>query len=256
MKRFFTSLSIAATLTLLYTGVAYAQGGTADPSSGGEVAAKLAGLVAAATLVERIIEMIWDFVENKILTAKSLINNVGDYVGWASNQVHAARKNLIASTDTAKRTSLEQELRDAEKRVTDFLKSDTWVTQKKKISVPVSLGLGLIVAVLAQLRMFVLLDLLPANTTGILYVTDIIVTGLVIGTGSAPVHSLIGVIQKTKDTLDAVRGMYTGKALAEVREMVELLQEGKFEAAGGEEETLKERSPLELERMARSMVDL
>jgi hypothetical protein len=35
---------------------------------------------------------------------------------------------------------------------------------------------------------------------------DVIVTGLVIGSGSAPVHSLINILQSAKDALDSAQG--------------------------------------------------
>jgi hypothetical protein len=254
VKRFLNSLSIALGLTLLCTGVVYAQGGAADPASTGEIAGKLAALVAAATLVERIVEMIWDFFENNVLTVKSLIKNADDYVSWAQNQVFSARKNLLDAKDTDNRSSLEEVLQDAEKRLADYLKSDAYVSYKKKLSVPASIVLGLGVSFLAQLRMFVMLDILAPDTTGFLYFADIIVTGLVIGTGSAPVHSLIGVIQKTRDAVDAARGLYTGKALEEVRATLETLKGARLESKGGEE--TEQVRAIELERKARRMINL
>ncbi len=35
---------------------------------------------------------------------------------------------------------------------------------------------------------------------------DVFITGLVIGTGSYPVHSLVGILQQTKETLDGAKG--------------------------------------------------
>jgi hypothetical protein len=254
MKRFLNSLFIAMGLTLLCTGVAYAQGGTTDPAASGEIAGKLAALVAAATLVERIVEMIWDFFESNVLTVKSLVANTGDYVTWAKNQVHSARTKLLEAKDTDDHSALEDALHDAEKRLSDYLKSDAYISYKKKLSVPFTIILGLVVAFLAQLRMFVMLGMIDPGANGFLFYADIIVTGLVIGTGSAPVHSLIGIIQKTKDAVDAARGLYTGKALEEVRATIEVLKQGRTESAGGEK--AKERSAVELERTARRMLNL
>ena len=47
-----------------------------------------------------------------------------------------------------------------------------------------------------------------------------IITGLVIGTGSAPVHSLIGLIQNTKDAVDGARAMWDGRAFADIKNSV------------------------------------
>ncbi|MBE0669689.1 MAG: hypothetical protein IH588_03800 [Anaerolineales bacterium] len=217
MKRIWLSMTFAIGLSLLYTGVVYAQGAEppADPAQTGEIAAKLAGLLAAATLIERIIEMVWDFVENSFLTASKAVGNVTDYVSWAQKQVQTARANLISAENppTEEKSRLEKELIKAEDRLSEYHKSPVYVTFKKKISVPFAIILGLIVAWQAELQMFVLLGILPAGS--FLKPIDIIITGLVIGTGSAPVHSLIGILQNTKDTIDSARAMYTGRAFAD-----------------------------------------
>jgi hypothetical protein len=61
--------------------------------------------------------------------------------------------------------------------------------------------LGVIVAALGQLQMFAMLGIgsVPARV-------DVFITGLVIGTGSYPVHSLVGILQQTKETLDGAKG--------------------------------------------------
>jgi hypothetical protein len=229
MKRFLTALPIALGLSLLYTGIAYAQGETPpEAAQGGEIAAKLAALVAAATLVERIVEMIWDFVENNILAARSFVKNAADYEGWARNQVNVARETLIKTANKGNLSALEDALRSAEARLSDYLKSDAYTSNKKKISFLISMALGLVVAGVAKLQMFAMLGMLPNVEARFLqaffFNADIIITGLVIGTGSAPVHSLIGLLQNTKNAVDAARALYTGKAIAEVRQEIQGLQ--------------------------------
>jgi hypothetical protein len=41
---------------------------------------------------------------------------------------------------------------------------------------------------------------------------DILITGLIIGTGSSPVHSLIGILQQGKDALDSLGGFLDSRA--------------------------------------------
>lgn len=226
MKRFWLSMTFAIGLSLLYTGVVYAQGTTppADAAQTGDIAAKLAGLVAAATVIERIIELIWDFVENNFLTASKAVGNASDYVSWAKKQVQEARQNLFNAKDpsTDKKSELETALVNAEDRLAQYLQSPVYVSMKKKISVPLAVLFGLIIAWKTELQMFYLLNLLPAGSP--LKPVDIIITGLVIGTGSAPVHSLIGILQNTKDTIDSARALYSGKALSAA--MAEINRQG------------------------------
>jgi len=40
----------------------------------------------------------------------------------------------------------------------------------------------------------------------------VLITGLVIGSGSYPVHSLVGILQQGKDTLDSVKGYFNRSA--------------------------------------------
>jgi hypothetical protein len=60
--------------------------------------------------------------------------------------------------------------------------------------------IGTFVAVIGQLQLFAMLGVggVPARV-------DVFITGLVIGSGSYPVHSLVGILQQTKDTLAGVR---------------------------------------------------
>ena len=37
---------------------------------------------------------------------------------------------------------------------------------------------------------------------------DVLITGLVIGSGSYPVHSLVGILQQGKSTVDSIKGYF------------------------------------------------
>jgi hypothetical protein len=43
---------------------------------------------------------------------------------------------------------------------------------------------------------------------------DVFITGLVIGSGSYPVHSLVGILQQGKDALDSAKGYFNRLAPA------------------------------------------
>ena len=67
--------------------------------------------------------------------------------------------------------------------------------------------IGVVVAALGQIQMFAMLGIgaVPARI-------DVLITGLVIGSGSYPVHSLLGILQQGKDTLDSVKGFFNRSA--------------------------------------------
>ena len=48
---------------------------------------------------------------------------------------------------------------------------------------------------------------------------DVIITGIAIGTGSTPVHSLIGILQQGKDTLDGVQNLLKNARSASEQEI-------------------------------------
>ena len=227
MKRVLLTALFVIFLSLLVTGIAYAQDGSPQTANGAavEVAVLLAPLIAAATAVERIIEMIFDWYESIILDLSKFPAQASDYLGWARKEVEKFKNELIKPKAegekeedfSARLRAAEANLLKAQDRLHEYLSSPTYISAKKKISLIIGIVLGLIVAVSAQIKMFTLLGIpVPENLSFV----DMIITGLVIGTGSAPVHSLIGLIQNTKDAVDGARAMWDGRAFADIKNSV------------------------------------
>jgi hypothetical protein len=105
----------------------------------------------------------------------------------------------------------------------------------------------LVIANIAEIRMFDLLDI------SVNKIVDQIVTGLIIGTGSAPVHQLIGIIQNTKDAIDGARQAWKGRANKDTAELVELLDE-LLKKEGTGEEPEEQRNRAEFERAVESLL--
>jgi hypothetical protein len=231
MKRVLLTTLFAIALSLLVTGIAYAQDGSPQSSNSAavDVAVLLAPLVAAATAVERIIEMIFDWYESMILNLSKFPARVSDYLGWARKEVEKFKNELIKPKGEnekeeeflARVRAAEANLLKAQDRLNEYLSSPTYISTKKKISLVIGIVLGLIVAISAQIKMFTLLGIPVPENLGLV---DMIITGLVIGTGSAPVHSLIGLIQNTKDAVDGARAMWDGRAIASIKNSVQLAQ--------------------------------
>jgi len=95
----------------------------------------------------------------------------------------------------------EKRLQLAEDQLSDATTSDGYRNAKRAASIYLGLLLGLIVATASSLQMFALMGVKVGDPR-----IDVIVTGLVIGSGSAPVHSLINILQSAKDTLDSAQG--------------------------------------------------
>jgi hypothetical protein len=89
----------------------------------------------------------------------------------------------------------------AESKLGGLTDSQGYKSSKAAVSIVLGLMLGIIVATVGQLQMFALLGiaLVPARI-------DVLITGLVIGSGSYPVHSLVGILQQGKNALDGLQG--------------------------------------------------
>jgi hypothetical protein len=192
----------------------------------------LAPVLAAAAGVERTLETTFNIIEN---SWKALVAHLGKGLRWlnaAELEVDSARQWLaeVADRYNQELRSLEikegmsvsdlsnrmQEkisaanamldlaqtrLADAESNLASVTTSEGYRSAKAAASIVLGLILGVIVATLGQLQMFAMLGIgsVPAPF-------DVFITGLVIGSGSYPVHSLVGILQQTKDTLDGAKG--------------------------------------------------
>ena len=265
MKRFLLIAALVTVLSLVTTSLALADdGGPGVDATTGDVALLLAPVVAAALAVERILEMIFGFIESAVLSAGRFLGLGGEYVKWAQDtaaeyqssltllhadlkeaedkvrekmgQLSEAKNNrssartvgeLQSQLDEAEKGAqacqtafdkADDDLQDAEQRLRNFVKSPFWISRKKALSVLIGIGLGLVVAIVGQIGMFDLLGVDLAEgiaapfLKGLLRWSDILITGLVIGTGSKFVHQLIGILQETKDTITDAGNAWRGMA--------------------------------------------
>ena len=197
----------------------------------------LAPVLAAAAAVERTLETTFNIIEGNWRTMVAYLGRGMRWLKSAETEVKQARQFLA---DVSEKYNLElqnielgqlsataltvemqarmeianrmlglaqQRLKDAEGNLSAVTSSDGYIRAKGAASIIVGLMLGVIVARMSQLQMFSLLgiDGVPPNF-------DVLITGLIIGSGSYPVHSLVGILQQGKDTLDSVKGYFNRSA--------------------------------------------
>lgn len=204
---------------------------------GADLAVILGPVLAAAAGIERFLETIFGVVEGY---ARTVVAYLGRGMRWlhnAESEVDNARQWLatvaaeytrqleslpnfaaasIAGQDPKKicteaqnklgaakdlMTLAEQRLTSAEKQLADVVNSDGYRNAKRAGSIYLGLLLGLLVATASSLQMFAMMGVKVGSAR-----VDVIITGLVIGSGAAPVHSLINILQSAKDTLDGAQG--------------------------------------------------
>jgi len=191
----------------------------------------LAPVLAAAAAVERTLESIFNVLES---SWRTMVAYLGRGLRWLKNaevEVQQARQFLADASEKYSaelqdiqfgRTSAsaladeiqakvnaanklmilaQQRLENAEGNLADITSADSYIGVKTAASIVLGLMLGVIIAALGQLQMFAMLGI------GIVRAPiDILITGLVIGSGSYPVHSLVGILQQGKGTVDSLKG--------------------------------------------------
>jgi hypothetical protein len=200
-------------------------------AAGANLTIVLAPVLAAATAVERTLESVFNMLEGGW---RSMVAYLGRGLRWLKNaeiEVQQARQFLadasekynaelqgiqfgqesasnLADEIQAKINSAnklmvlaQQRLENAEGNLADVTSSESYISAKAAASILLGLMLGVIIAAIGQLQMFAMLGIgiVPAQI-------DVLITGLVIGSGSYPVHSLVGILQQGKGAVDSVKG--------------------------------------------------
>ncbi len=234
-----TILVIAAWVAIIYWIIKSQPGAEAAAIVGNNLTIILAPVLAAATGVERSLETVFNIIENSF---KTMVAYLGKGLRWLKNseievqqarqwlsevstryeeemqtlQLHGQSIRQVTSEMQNKMTEAnammqlaQQRLETAEANLTDLSNSDGYRGVKAAASVVLGLMLGVIVAQVASLQMFALM-----GVAGVPVKFDVFITGLIIGSGSYPVHSLVGILQQGKDTLDSVKGYFNRVAPA------------------------------------------
>jgi hypothetical protein len=96
-------------------------------------------------------------------------------------------------------TTARQRLETAEKQLADLTESSSYKSAKATAAIILGLMIGVAVAKFSALQMFALLGIgMPTKI-------DIFITGLIAGSGTYPVHSLVDLLQQVKDVIDSTR---------------------------------------------------
>lgn len=199
-----------------------AQAEALPQSNQGDAADLLGPILLAATAVERLLEAFWSWVEGIGSRIIKILGLAGQWVQLAREDVQRTEQALVGLVeDTRKlikagvpatdqqRISLagqiqvaENALLDAQRQLQAALKSDTYVRIKQAISILAGIVLGVIIAFQTGLNIFSLLNVpqfAPIVIGPISFSIGMFITGLLIGTGSGPVHTTIGLIQQTRE---------------------------------------------------------
>jgi hypothetical protein len=229
-----------------------------------DVGTLLAPLLAAATGIERVVEMLWNYFESAAQQVAATLGLGRTWASYARGQIVNAeaalttlaqqalaieaklgklpprpdpaavaadpasreveqnwlqtlgeRANIVQRIDDAQAT-----VQDAQQQLLNSLKSARYKSIKQALSVLISLSLGLVTSFTTNLDIFNLLHLTKAAS-----IFGVVLTGLIIGAGSGPVHSLIGILQQSRDTLDQAANLFSSRARSNATEQYATLMQ-------------------------------
>jgi hypothetical protein len=207
--------------------------------AGANLTIVLAPVLVAAATVERTLESVFNMIEGGwrtlvaylgrglhwLKSAEVEVVQAREFLAEASERYNAEMRSLqfgqtsVAEVTDAIRFKMQtanqmmdlaqKRLTDAERNLQAVTSSSDYVSAKTAASIVVGLMLGVVIATIGQLQMFAMLGIgaVPARF-------DVFITGLVIGSGSYPVHSLVGILQQGKDTLDSAKQYFNRLAPA------------------------------------------
>jgi len=193
----------------------------------------LAPVLAAAAAVERTLESVFNVLESswrtmvaylgrglrwlknaeiEVQQARQFLDEISDKysaelqsIQFGQTSVSALTNEIQARINAANRlmTLAQLRLESAESNLAGVTSSERYISAKSAASIILGLMLGVIIAGVGQLQMFAMLGIgiVPAQI-------DVLITGLVIGSGSYPVHSLVGILQQGKGAVDSVKGYF------------------------------------------------
>jgi len=185
-----------------------------------DVALILAPLLAAAAAVERLLEVIFDFIETQaVRQIVALMAKTEKWINDAEDMAKKARDELIEfnlhlrpieKTD-GQLQAIEDQVKRAEALLANVTtQSPVYKQAKRMMTLYLSFLLGLLVAAFGNLQMLHLLGILKPDPAWLANV-DVLLTGIVIATGSGPVHSVINILQQGKQALESTSRFLEGR---------------------------------------------
>jgi hypothetical protein len=193
----------------------------------------LAPVLAAAAAVERTLESIFNTIEGswrtmvaylgrgmrwlknaetEVKQARQFLNDVSEKynnelqsIQFGEGSIASMTKDVQKKIDEANKLMALAHLRleKAESDLAGVTSSESYGSAKAAASIVLGLMLGVIIAGIGQLQMFAMLGVAVVPSK-----IDVLVTGLVIGSGSYPVHSLVGILQQGKGAVDSLKGYF------------------------------------------------
>lgn len=175
------------------------------PENVGDFAAILAPLVAIAVAIERLLEQFFDYLEMSLINMADFLKAPVEFLKVLQDEYRRAYSAVQEATQTAAASdtpksqkaldTAKSKLMQVEDQVRNSIQTPEYIAWKRYITLLIAFIAGIIVAVFGDLGMLRTIGLPTPR------LFDMLLTGLVIGAGPGPMHSIIGILQNGKDAL-------------------------------------------------------
>ncbi|MBD3307434.1 hypothetical protein GF339_13480 [candidate division KSB3 bacterium] len=207
------------------------------PHEFGDFATVLAPFLAISIAIERLLETAFNWFEQSSRAVADILvapRETLDWVGKEYQEAYEATKQAAETVEvetTPETLELlemaETRLAKAEERLRGWVNAPEYLAWKRALCIWFGLLSGLVIAVLGDLKMLSYIGI-PAPRF-----IDMLVTGLIIGSGPGPMHDLIGILQGGKNALNNLGQLAKGKS---VQHAVDALRQAEADARHRREE--------------------
>ncbi len=163
-----------------------------------DVAVVLAPLTALALAIERLLETYFDMLEDNLEKVIELGSSALKDIEKLQEELTQAWNKLDLEEDDEKKLTLLQRIEALQNQFERLKKDPKYVAAKRRMSIIGGILIGLIIATVTDLGLFQLLQI------GVPRFLDMLVTGIIVGAGAGPMHSVVGGLQGLKDSLSAL----------------------------------------------------
>jgi hypothetical protein len=203
----------------------------AVPSGETQLAVILAPFLALAVAIERFWETVFDWYESLVMGTAKLVGVSAETATWMNKELENAQTAVqaltleLASAATPNAANAqthqalldtfheaEKRLKDAQSRIAETVKAPQYVGTKRAITLLGSLVLGVFISTTANLT------LLNAAGIPIAIAADVLVTGLLIGSGPGPLHQFISILEELRSAAAGLSGLANGAAFLKAKE--------------------------------------
>lgn len=173
-----------------------------------DIAVALAPLLALMLAIERLVETIFSYFESKLESVAKFSNiGVQNYKrmeaelrsGMAEYQALVESLSGAAEDERPKImaaiSQTEAWMETINARIGGILKDPRYIAFKQRLSIWLGFALGFVVAILTDQGIFEYLQI------GVPRILDMVITGAVMGAGTGPMHSVLGVLDGLKGAL-------------------------------------------------------